>query len=97
MALADLPLDELVVALKDPATKAAILSEADAPPDPGVLFDGIGAFLLAVADNLYVMGDPPDYEPTPETSIGGIADGHRPRRPRTSSTTGCSTTTARAS
>jgi len=39
-----------------------------------VLFDGIGAFLLAAADDLYVMGDPPDYEPTRETSIGGIAE-----------------------
>jgi N-acyl-D-aspartate/D-glutamate deacylase len=74
MGLADLPLDELVVALKDPATKAAILGEADAPPDPDVLFDGVGAFLLAMSDRLYVMGEPPDYEPTRETSIGGIAE-----------------------
>jgi N-acyl-D-aspartate/D-glutamate deacylase len=74
MALADLPLDELVVALKDPATKAQILGEEDAPADPNVLFDGVGAFLMMAADNLYVMGEPPDYEPTRETSIGGIAE-----------------------
>src|SRR5690606_21673950 len=74
MGLADLPLEELVVALKDPATKAAILSEEDAPPDPNVLFDGIGAFLMMMADNLYVMGEPPDYEPTRETSVGGISE-----------------------
>ncbi len=74
MALADLPLPELVEALRDPATKAQILAEEDAPPDPTVLFDGVGAFLLGMADNLYVMGDPPDYEPTRETSIGGIAE-----------------------
>jgi N-acyl-D-amino-acid deacylase len=74
MALNHLPLDELVVALKDPATKAAILSEEDAPADPNILFDGVGAFLMMAADNLYVMGEPPDYEPTRETSIGGIAE-----------------------
>ena len=50
MALANLPLDELIVTLKDPATKTAILSQADAPPDPDVLFDGIGAFLGMMID-----------------------------------------------
>jgi N-acyl-D-aspartate/D-glutamate deacylase len=74
LALKDLPLDELVVALKDPATKAAILGEEDAPVDPNVLFDGVGAFLLMMADNMFVMGEPPDYEPTRETSIGGMAE-----------------------
>jgi N-acyl-D-amino-acid deacylase len=74
MGLSHLPLDELVVALKDPATKQAILSEADAPPDPNVLFDGIGMFLGMMIDKTYVMGEPPDYEPTHETSIAGIAE-----------------------
>ncbi len=35
LALADLPLDEHVIALRDPTTKAAILSEADLPRRPG--------------------------------------------------------------
>jgi N-acyl-D-aspartate/D-glutamate deacylase len=74
MALAHLPLDELVAALEDPATKAAILNEDDEPIDPNVLFDGIGAFLHMMIDRLYVMGEPPDYEPTSETSIGGLAE-----------------------
>ena len=74
MGLAHLPLDELVVALKDPATKAAILSEADAAPDPNVLFDGIGVFLGMMIDKTFVMGEPPDYEPTHESSIAGIAE-----------------------
>ncbi|MET0664879.1 MAG: amidohydrolase family protein, partial [Acidimicrobiales bacterium] len=74
MGLAHLPLDELVAALRDPATKAAILSEADAAPDPNVLFDGIGVFLGMMIDKTFVMGEPPDYEPTHETSIAGIAE-----------------------
>jgi N-acyl-D-aspartate/D-glutamate deacylase len=74
LSLSHLPLDELVVALKDPATRAAILSEDDLAADPDKIFDGVGAFLGMMIDRLYVMGEPPDYEPTRETSIGGLAE-----------------------
>jgi N-acyl-D-aspartate/D-glutamate deacylase len=74
MAMADLPLDERVVRMKDPSVREAILDEDDAPADPSILFDGVGVFLGAMIHNLYVMGDPPDYEPTRETSIGGLAE-----------------------
>ena len=64
-AIAHLPIAERVVALREPQVRAAIL--ADAP------IDGFSAFLPAGLDNLFPLGDPPDYEPAPDRSVGAIA------------------------
>jgi N-acyl-D-aspartate/D-glutamate deacylase len=58
--VADLPLDARLAALLDPAVRARIL-EAERPADAGRF------------DDLYLLGDPPDYEQPPERSIGGRA------------------------
>jgi N-acyl-D-aspartate/D-glutamate deacylase len=65
--------DELAQRLADPAVKAAILSEDDLPIDPTVLFDGMSTFVQYSLDRLYALGDPPDYEPTPDRTVAAIA------------------------
>jgi N-acyl-D-amino-acid deacylase len=70
---AELGRDELAARLADPAVKVAILSEADLPPDPSVLFDNMFALVQHALDRLYALGDPPDYEPTPDRTVAAIA------------------------
>ncbi|POY03150.1 amidohydrolase [Mycobacterium kansasii] len=65
--------DELAQRLADPAVKAAILAEKDLPIDPTVLFDGMSAFVQHALGRLYALGDPPDYEPTPDRTVAAIA------------------------
>ncbi|MBX9640036.1 MAG: amidohydrolase family protein [Mycobacteriaceae bacterium] len=65
--------EELARRLADPAVKAAILSECDLPIEPGVLFDGMFAMVQYSLSRLYALGNPPDYEPTPDRSVAAIA------------------------
>jgi N-acyl-D-aspartate/D-glutamate deacylase len=65
--------DELAQRLADPAVKAAILSEDDLPADPTLLFDGMFALVQHSLGRLYALGDPPDYEPTPDRTVAAIA------------------------
>lgn len=65
--------EELVQRLADPAVKAAILSEDDLPIEPGVLFDGMFAMVQYSLGRLYSLGNPPDYEPTPDRTVAAIA------------------------
>ncbi len=65
-AIADLPLPERVAALRTPEVRQAILSET-------VQRSGFGAFLLSSFHKLFPLGDPPDYEPSPERSVAAIA------------------------
>lgn len=64
-ALADLPLAERVARLRTPEVRAAMLAEE---VDLGPL-----ALVLTNYPRIYVLGDPPDYEPGPERSIAGMA------------------------
>ncbi|HNP11794.1 MAG TPA: amidohydrolase family protein [Mycobacterium sp.] len=64
---------ELGRRLADPGVRAAILAEADLPPQPVPLFDSLFAFIQYSADRIYAIGDPPDYEPTPDQTVGAIA------------------------
>jgi N-acyl-D-aspartate/D-glutamate deacylase len=73
-ALSDrLPMGQLAAELAKPDVRAAILSEADLPHDPGVLFDTMNLMVQRSLDRLYVLGDPPDYEPTPNRSVAALA------------------------
>jgi N-acyl-D-aspartate/D-glutamate deacylase len=73
-ALADrLPPEELAEQLAKPDVRDAILGESDLPPDPSVLFDGMNTFVQTALDRLYVLGDPPDYEPTADRTVAAIA------------------------
>jgi N-acyl-D-aspartate/D-glutamate deacylase len=73
--LASLPFDELLDRLRDPAVRAAILSEQDRPVNPAKQFEPLCAALCNIPDSLYVLGSPPDYEPTPDRSVAALAAG----------------------
>ena len=66
-ALADLPLDERVRRLRDPAVRDAILAEKIEIPNP------LLAYIVKSFHKLFPLGDPPDYEPGPERSVAAIA------------------------
>ncbi|MEO1267558.1 MAG: amidohydrolase family protein, partial [Myxococcota bacterium] len=79
-AIAHLPLEERVRIMSDPAFKARVLTETSEPiagdgsPVPPMA-DEFLANLEFVAMRLYRLGDNPDYEPKPETSI--LAEAYR--------------------
>jgi len=65
--IADLPLAERVAEMRKPEVRAEIL--ADKPDERGMIF-----FAVARAfDKIYALGDPPNYEPDPSTSVAAIA------------------------
>jgi N-acyl-D-amino-acid deacylase len=70
---ADCSREALAQRLADPAVKAAILSEDDLPVDPTQQFDAMFALVQYSLDRLYALGDPPDYEPTTDRTVGAIA------------------------
>ncbi len=65
--------EEMAHRLAEPAVKAAILSEDDLPIDPSLLFDGMFMLVKHSLDRIYHLGDPPDYEPTPDCTVAAIA------------------------
>ena len=71
--LAHLPLAERVVAMRDPAIKAALLSEQSVRPDaPGSMENVYGLFTNA-APVMYPLSNPVDYEPALSETIGARA------------------------
>jgi N-acyl-D-aspartate/D-glutamate deacylase len=66
LAIAHLPLPELVERLRDPRTKQAILSEHNVR-EPSMNWLGFGL------DRVFALGDPPDYEPAREHSVAARA------------------------
>jgi N-acyl-D-amino-acid deacylase len=67
-----LPLAERLVRLRDPAARQAILDDRPS----AALLNRLGPLIQLIAsrwDRMYVMGDPPDYEPRAETSVAAIA------------------------
>jgi N-acyl-D-aspartate/D-glutamate deacylase len=66
----NLPLDQRIVALRDPERRARILAETASTP-------GLGRLLDRAWDRIFPLGssddDVPDYEPLPDQSIAAIA------------------------
>ena len=68
--VADLPLDRQVEALTDPALRGRVLAAATGERADGKL----GGRLIGALDRMFELGDPPDYEPDPSTSIARRAE-----------------------
>ena len=66
--IADLPLAEKVAALRDPELRARLLSEQPVTDNP------LYMMLASDVEDLYPMGDPPNYEPAAETRLGAQAE-----------------------
>lgn len=76
--IADLPLDERVARMKDPAFKAQILSETtDKLSGPGSSVPPLADMLMEhiefVAEKFFQLGNPPDYEQSGENSLAARA------------------------
>lgn len=71
---AELSGDALIEALRDPANRAAILSEPDEPLEPSEQFGAMTESMPFLFPAMYPLGNPPNYEQTPDRSIAGIAE-----------------------
>ncbi|MBC8365612.1 MAG: amidohydrolase family protein [Actinobacteria bacterium] len=71
-AIADLPIGERIEFLRRPEVRSQILAEDDVEPGTE-LFAGMPALIRKALHKLYVLGDPPDYEPTVERSVAHLA------------------------
>lgn len=68
VALSDLSASERLEQLSDPAVRAKILEEHDA-----AVPRSFAKVIHSAYDRMYPLADVPDYEPTPEGSVAGIA------------------------
>lgn len=66
-AIAHLPLAERVAKMRDPRVREAILT--DQPSAKGMVFFQVARLF----DKIYRLGEPPCYEPDPETSVAAVA------------------------
>ena len=66
-AIADLPLAQKVAALRDPAFRKRLLAETPVTDNP------LYMTLASDVDDLYPMGDPPNYEPEAGSRLGARA------------------------
>jgi N-acyl-D-amino-acid deacylase len=66
--LSGLPLADRVAELRTPETRAALLAEEPQTGSP------VAKFLMSRWDRIFPLGDPPDYEPAPETSVASVAE-----------------------
>jgi N-acyl-D-aspartate/D-glutamate deacylase len=66
-ALSKLPVAEKLAALHDPQLRAKIVAEAQQP------IDHPSARLLASFETMFVMGNPPNYEPKPDAMLAARA------------------------
>jgi N-acyl-D-aspartate/D-glutamate deacylase len=71
-ALADLDHETRLAKLREPATRAAILADA-ANEKLLALLPPLHRDIATEWHRLFVLGDPPDYEPPPERSIAAMA------------------------
>lgn len=63
------PLEKQVEALRDPAFRARLLAE-----EPDYPAGEIVTMLCTAYHKMYELGDPPNYEPSPEDSVGAMAE-----------------------
>jgi N-acyl-D-aspartate/D-glutamate deacylase len=68
MEIAGKPLAERVALMKTPEWRERILGQTVDFTDP------LSAFVMSSFHKLFPLGDPPDYEPTPDRSVKAIAE-----------------------
>jgi N-acyl-D-aspartate/D-glutamate deacylase len=78
--LSRLPPAEQLARLREPAVRARILAE-EASPRLLTLLPPLSRHIATRWEGMYVLGDPPDYEPAPERSIAAMA-AHEGRSPQ---------------
>ncbi|MEY2451456.1 MAG: N-acyl-D-amino-acid deacylase [Acidimicrobiaceae bacterium] len=66
--LSELPLEDRVARLRDTDVRAALLSEAPATENL------IATTLMTRWAQIFPLGDPPNYEPAPSTSVASVAE-----------------------
>jgi N-acyl-D-amino-acid deacylase len=66
-AIEHLPLPEKVAAMREPTLRARLIAET--PTDPHAFFQ----YFVSEKDMLFRLGDPPNYNPAREESIGAMA------------------------
>jgi len=71
-AIEHLPIAEQRARLRDPALRRQILAEKPSQAEVEKLAQ-FRQLITSRWDKFFVMGDPPDYEPAPETSVAAIA------------------------
>ena len=67
-SLAGLPLAEQAARLSRPEVRAALLSEKPTTANP------VALALMSRWDQMFPLGDPPDYEPAPASSVAAVAE-----------------------
>jgi len=72
--LLDLPFAEQAAAMADPDRKQRIIAESEAQVAELAASDPLRAFVVDAFDRQFVLGDPVDYEPTPDRSIAAMAE-----------------------
>lgn len=66
--------EALVAELRKPEVKARILAEKDLPPNPDDIWDVMVGAVQGMLNQIYRLGNPPNYEPGPEATIAAIAE-----------------------
>jgi N-acyl-D-amino-acid deacylase len=66
-AIENLPLGDRVAAMRDPQLKARLLAESPEHENP------IHVWFASQDVDMYPLGDPPDYEPSPDDKVGARA------------------------
>ena len=66
--------EALAQAMQQPENRAAILSESDLPASASEQFAAMTENMAFLFPAMYPLGNPPEYEPTPDRSIAGIAE-----------------------
>jgi N-acyl-D-aspartate/D-glutamate deacylase len=70
LELNKLPFDEKIARLRDPDVRRKVIDEAPLPPPATDAFASLRKYTMS---RMYPLGDPPEYEPSPDQSIEAAA------------------------
>lgn len=77
LALRDLPLEQRIARMRQPAVRAAILAESSVPHEfPGKMENAV-AFMAPNHTQTYALADTPDHEPPADQSFARLAQASR--------------------